>query len=191
MIIIKNCQEIEAMRRGGKILAQIMDEIGRAIAPGINTQDLDKLAEKLVFDNGGRPAFKGQGGKKNPYPATICASINSEIVHGLPNKKKIIQEGDLVKIDIGIKYENMITDMARTFEVGAVLPVARKIFCVTREALDEGIKKIKAGARLSEYGETVDSYARSRGFSAVRDLVGHGVGKFLHEEQQLGILQKI
>lgn len=182
MIIIKTHKEIEVMRRGGKILAGIMTEIGRQIVEGINTEDLDKLAEKLVFDNGGTPAFKGYGDKKNPYPATICASLNSEIVHGIPQKDVIIKKGDLVKIDIGMKFEGLITDMARTFEVGAVSAEAHKLTKITKEALDEGIKKIKAGAKLSEYSIAVESYARSAGFSVIHDLVGHGVGKKLHED---------
>lgn len=185
MIIIKTEKEIEAMREGGRILAGIMEEIGRAIAPGKNTLELDKLAERLVFDNGGTPAFKGYGGKNNPYPATICVSLNDEIVHGIPSVKRIIQTGDLVKIDIGMKYKNMITDMARTFAVGAMSDEAHKLCQATREALDEGIKKIKAKARLSEYGEAVENYVRSRGFSPVRELVGHGVGKLLHEDPQI------
>lgn len=185
MIIIKNQKEIEAMRRGGKILAGIMTEIGREIAPGKSTLDLDKLAEKLVFDNGGTPAFKGQGEKSNPYAFTICSSINDEVVHGLPSEKTIIREGDIVKIDIGMKYENMITDMTRTFEIGAVSPEAHALVKATKEALDEGIKKIKAGAKLSEYSSAVESYVHSRGFSVVHELVGHGVGRILHEDPQI------
>lgn len=185
MIIIKNQNEIEAMRKGGKILASIMKEIEKSIAPGVNTETLNKLAEKLVFDNGGRPAFKGQGEKNNPYPATICASINNEIVHSLPDPKKIIKEGDLVKIDIGLEYKGMITDMARTFEVGTVSHSAHKLAKTTKEALDEGIKKIKDGAKMSEYASAVEGYVKSRGFSVVRDLVGHGVGKKLHEDPQI------
>jgi len=185
MIIIKNEKEIGAMRRGGKILAEIMREIGKMVVPGKNTLELDKLAEKLVFDNGGKPAFKGFGGKNNPYPATLCVSFNDEIVHGIPNEKRIIKKGDIIKIDMGMEYEGMITDMARTFEVGSVSFVAHKLVKTTKEALDEGIKKIKDNARLNEYSQTVESYVRSCGFSAVRDLVGHGVGKKLHEDPQI------
>jgi methionyl aminopeptidase len=185
MIIIKTHKEIESMRRGGKILAEIMREIGKRIVSGVNTLELDKLAEKLVFDNGGTPAFKGYGDKKNSYPATICASINCEIVHGIPDKNVIIKEGDIVKIDIGMKFEGMITDMARTFEVGAVSSEAHKLVKITKEALDEGIKKIKSGAKLSEYSGTVESYVGSHNFSVVHDLVGHGVGRELHEDPQI------
>ncbi|HRY82646.1 MAG TPA: type I methionyl aminopeptidase [Candidatus Moranbacteria bacterium] len=185
MVVIKTQNEIESMRRGGKILAGIMEEIGEKIAPGINTLELDKLAERLVFDNGGKPAFKGYGEKNNPYPATICASINNEVVHGIPSEKIIIREGDLVKIDIGMEYKGMITDMARTFPVGTVSLEAHKLVKATQEALNQGIAKIRAGAKLSEYSEAVESYVRTFGFSVIRDLVGHGVGKILHEDPQI------
>ncbi len=185
MIIIKTEKEIEAMRRGGKILVGIMEKIERKIVSGISTLELDKLAEKLVFDNGGRPAFKRQGGKNNPYPATICVSINDEVVHGIPNEKIIIKEGDLVKIDIGMEFKGLITDMARTFEIGTVSEEAHKLVKVTKESLNQGISKIRAGAKLSEYSKIVENYVRSFGFSVVRDLVGHGVGRELHEDPQI------
>ena len=185
MIIIKTEKEIAIMREGGKILAKIMAEIGRAVGPGRNTLELEKLAERLVFDNRALPAFKGQGEKNNPYPAVTCISLNDEIVHGIPREEKIIKEGDLVKVDIGMEYKGLITDMARTFEVGAVSPLAHKLSKVTREALDQGIKKIRAGALLNDYSQTVESYVRTFGFSVVRDLVGHGVGKKLHEDPQI------
>lgn len=182
MIIIKSQKEIESMRRGGKILASIMEEIGKEVAPGKNTLELDKLAEKLVFDNGGTPAFKGYGDKDNPFPATICASINNEIVHGVPSEDKIIKAGDIIKIDMGIKYEGMITDMARTFAVGEISSEAHKLMEATREGLNKGIAEIKAGAKLSEYSKAVENYVQSFGFSVIRDLVGHGVGSILHED---------
>lgn len=185
MIIIKNEKEIEIMRQGGKILAGIMQEIGKMVAPGINTLELDKLAEKLVFDNGGHPVFKGYGDKNNPYPATICASINSEIVHGIPSEKVIIADGDLIKIDIGMEWQGMITDMARTFAAGDISSEAKKILEVTKESLNQGISKIKAGTMLSDYSKAVEDYVTVFGFSPVRDLVGHGVGKILHEDPQI------
>ncbi|PIU09011.1 MAG: type I methionyl aminopeptidase [Candidatus Moranbacteria bacterium CG_4_8_14_3_um_filter_34_16] len=185
MIIIKAKNEIDKMRRGGKILGEIMDELARTIVPGKNTFEIDELAEKLIRSRGGFPIFKGQGEKNNPYPATICASINSEIVHGIPSVKKIIQTGDLFKIDIGMRWENMITDMARTFEVGKVSFKAQKLKEVTKEALQLGIKKIKARIFLEEYSSAVEKYVKKNGFSIVRDLVGHGVGRKLHEDPQI------
>ncbi|MDQ1284151.1 MAG: Methionine aminopeptidase [Patescibacteria group bacterium] len=183
MIITKTEKEIEAMRAGGKILAGIMAEIGRNIVPGQNTHTIDQLARKLVFDNGGIPIFEGYG--TPPFPSSVCVSINSEVVHGIPRRDRIIQDGDIVKIDIGMKWGGMITDMARTFEAGKVSPTARKLVNATRESLDKGIEEIKAGAKLSQYSIAVDSYVRSHGFSTVRELVGHGVGRELHEDPQI------
>jgi methionyl aminopeptidase len=186
MIIIKSNEEIEAMRKGGKILSGIMAEIGKKIAPGVNTWELDELAERLVFSAGGIPVFKGYGeDEETAFPATICTSINEEVVHGIPKKDKIIGNGDLVKIDIGMRFEGMVTDMTRTFEGGSVSPEARKLLKVTQQCLNEGIKKIKAGAKLREFGKAVEGCARANGFSVVRDLVGHGVGRELHEKPQI------
>lgn len=184
-IIIKSQQEISAMRKGGKILARIMEEIGKKIVPGENTHEIDKLARKLVFDISGIPVFEGYGDRENPYPGAVCTSINEEIVHGIPSKERILKSSDIVKIDIGIKYEELITDMARTFACGRIAPNAYKLMKATKESLDRGISKIKAGAKLSEYSIAVDSYVRSHGFSAVRELVGHGVGRDLHEDPQI------
>jgi len=183
MIKIKNAKEIEAMRTGGKILAGIMAEMEKIAIPGKNTFEIDILAEKLIIEAGGTPAFKGYGKESgNPYPATICTSINSEIVHGIPKKNIILKEGDILKIDVGMKYEGMITDMARTFAVGKISAGAQNILDVTRECLDIGIEKIRAGAKLNGYSEAVQDYVENQGFSIVRDLVGHGVGKDLHED---------
>jgi methionyl aminopeptidase len=185
MIVIKNANEIEAMGKGGKELARIMEEIGKKIVPGGNTYGIDKLARKLVFDIGGIAVFEGYGDESNPYPGAVCTSINNEIVHGIPSKDRILKSGDIVKIDIGMKYEGMITDMSRTFACGKIVPNAYKLMKVTKESLDKGIEKIKAGAKLSEYSIAVDSYVRSHGFSTVRELIGHGVGRELHEDPQI------
>lgn len=185
MIIIKNTNEIEAMRKGGNILARIMEEIGKRIVPGENTHRLDKLARELVFEVGGIAVFEGYGDRDNPYPGAVCTSINSEIVHGIPSKDRILKSGDIVKIDIGMKYKGLITDMSRTFPCGKISPAAHKLLKVTRESLEKGMEKIRAGARLSEYSIAVDSYVRAHGFSAVRELVGHGVGRELHEDPQI------
>lgn len=186
MIIIKTEKEIAVMRKGGKILASVMGELGKQAITGKNTFDIDALAERLIREAGGVPAFKGYGAESgDPFPATICASINSEIVHGIPNKNKILKEGDIFKIDIGMRYRGMITDMARTFPVGKISNEAQKIVDVTRECLDAGIEKIKAGANLSEYSQAVQDYVEAQGFSVVRNLVGHGVGKKLHEDPHI------
>lgn len=182
MIIIKSQKEIEVMRAGGKILSEIMQRLGEAVVPGNNTYEINKLARELVFSNGGVPIFEGYGDKKRPFPAAVCTSINNEIVHGIPNKNRVLCSGDLVKLDIGMKYLGMITDMARTFPVGRISNEAQKLLDATRECLNIGIKTIKAGVRLSDYGKSVEGYIKTQGFSVVRDLVGHGVGRELHED---------
>lgn len=166
-------------------MSGIMKEIEKKIRAGENTHEIDKLARKLVFDIDGIPIFEGYGDPGNPYPASVCASINSEVVHGIPRRDRIIKEGDIVKIDIGMRYKGLITDMSRTFAVGSVPENAWKLMKATEESLNEGIKKIKAGAKLSEYSRAVESYVRSRGFSVIRELVGHGVGRELHEDPQI------
>ncbi len=185
MIIIKSKKEIELMREGGQRLGQIMERLGEIIAPGQNTFEINKLARKLVFDMGGTPIFEGYGEPGNAFPAAVCTSINSEIVHGIPKKERIIREGDIVKLDIGMKYKGLITDMARTYPAGKISDESQKLLDVTRECLDAGIKTIKAGAKLSDYGKTVENHAKANGFSVVRDLVGHGVGRELHEDPQI------
>ncbi len=185
MIIIKSKKEIELMREGGQLLGQIMERMGAIIVSGQNTFEINKLARKLVFDMGGTPIFEGYGDPDNAYPATVCTSINNEIVHGIPKKSRVIREGDLVKLDIGMRHGGMITDMARTYSAGHLSDEAQKIMDVTRECLDAGIKTIKAGAKLSDYGKAVENHARANGFSVVRDLVGHGVGRELHEDPQI------
>lgn len=183
MITIKNENEIATLREGGKILAGIMQEIEKAIAPGKNTAELDKLAEQLVFANGGQPAFKGYGQETGrPFPATICASFNDEVVHGIPDVKKIMTEGDILKIDIGMKYENMYTDMARTFAVGEISVEARKLLETTEKCFWAGVKAMKAGQFLSAYSKAAQASAEKNGFSVVRNLVGHGIGRKLHED---------
>ena len=171
------------MREGGKILAKIMEEIGKNIAPGKNTLELDKLAEKLVFASGGEPSFKGYGKEMgNPFPASICTSLNSEIVHGIPSAKIIIKDGDIFKVDIGMEYKGLHTDMARTFAVGQIPVEAQKLIVATEQSFWEGIQNLAEGKMLSDYSKAVQSYVEKNGFSIVRNLVGHGIGKKLHED---------
>lgn len=166
-------------------MGRIMERIGEIIVPGQNTFEINKLARKLVFDSGGFPIFEGYGEPGNTFPAAVCTSINNEIVHGIPKKSRIIREGDLVKLDIGMKYKGMITDMARTYPAGKISKEAQDLLGVTKKCLDEGIKTIKAGSKLTDYGKAVESCAKAHGFSVVRDLVGHGVGRELHEDPQI------
>lgn len=186
MISIKSQKELEAMREGGKILAGIMEKIAREVASGKNTQELDKLAEELVFASDGSPSFKGYGGDAGrEFPATICASVNSEVVHGIPAKDKVLKAGDILKIDIGIKYKGLHTDMARTFAIGEISSEAKKLMAVTEQSFWEGVKNIGPEKKLSEYSRAVQKYVEANGFSVVRNLVGHGVGKGLHEDPQI------
>jgi methionyl aminopeptidase len=186
MINVKTKKEIAIMREGAKLLARIMKELQRRAKFGISTLDLDKLAEKLVFDNGGRPAFKGyQNGSSEPYPGTICASLNDEVVHGIPKKESILKNGDLLKIDIGMEYKGMFTDMARSIAIGDVGEKAKTLIKVTEQSFREGIKKLKAGKNLSDYSKAAQKHIEKNGFSVVRNLVGHGIGSKLHEPPQI------
>lgn len=185
MVSIKSNQDIEKIREGALILAGIMDRIEEVVAPGKNTLEIDALAEKLILESGGVPAFKGYGGPSNPFPGTICASVNNEVVHGIPAKKVILKDGDLFKVDIGMKYKGFFTDMARTFAVGKISPEAQKLLDVTAQSFWEGVAQMKNGKMLSGYSKTVQRYIEKHGFSVVRNLVGHGVGKKLHEDPQI------
>lgn len=171
------------MREGGRILEGIMKEIEAQIVPGNTTYELDKLAEKLVFAHGGMPAFKGYKSSDGavPFPATLCTSLNSEVVHGIPAKNKILRKGDILKVDIGMKYYGIYIDMARTLAVGRVSQEASKLMEVTEQAFWEGAGKIGPGKYLNEYCRTVEAYVKENKFSVVRNLVGHGIGRKLHE----------
>lgn len=184
--MVKNQKEIESMKEAGEKLARVMEELEKNAMPGRNTLELDKLAEKLVFRSGGQPAFKGysNGGGK-PYPATICASLNDEVVHGVPASGRILKDGDILKIDIGMKYKGMFADMARSFPIGNVDAAAGKLIKTAEQCFWQGVGKLKAGRRLSEYSKAVEKYAKKKGFSVVRNLVGHGIGKALHEPPQI------
>lgn len=185
MINIKNKEEVEIMREGGKRLAGIMNELERSILPGKTTWEIDALAEELILKAGGTPSFKGYGGGKNPFPASICASINNQIVHGIPNKKTVLKDGDIFKVDIGMKYKGMHSDMARTFAVGKINKEKQKIIEVVRESFYQGIGELQSGKKLNRYCKAVQKYVEKEGFSVVRNLVGHGIGKKLHEFPQI------
>ncbi|EKE16129.1 MAG: hypothetical protein ACD_11C00029G0009 [uncultured bacterium] len=184
-IKVKNEKEIGIMREAGKKLLSVMDNLAKEVRSNVSTYDLDKLAEELVFSVGGKPAFKGYGEKRNPFPATICASINNEVVHGVPRKEKILKEGDIFKIDIGMKYQGYFVDMARTFAVGKISKDAQSLMDATRECFWVGIENIKSGSKLSDFSKAVESYIKSCGYSVVRNLVGHGIGEQLHEDPQV------
>lgn len=183
---LKNSKQLDALRESGKRLEQVMFTVARSIAEGVSTQLLDEVAEREMLRLGSKPVFKGYGAEEgNPFPASTCVSLNDEVVHGIPKSDRILRAGDIVKIDMGLRYNGMVSDMARTFAVGSISKEAEHLMRVTEEGLLRGIYAIRIGARLSDYGKTVQKYVESEGFSVVRDLVGHGVGFELHEYPQI------
>jgi methionyl aminopeptidase len=186
-ISIKSKQEIEIMRQGGRILADVLQKVSETVKSGTSAADLDKLARELIFSSGGRPSFLNYkpGGAGEGYPAALCVSVNGEIVHGLPTKEKIISEGDIVKLDLGVEYKKLFTDATVMVGVGKISSQAEKIMQVTKECLELGIKKIRPGESLNEYALAVEECALENEFEIVRDLVGHGVGHSVHEPPQV------
>ncbi len=184
-ISIKSDFEIGLMRESGRRLALVMEKIIDAIHPNVSTWEIDKLAEKMIFELDGEPSFKGYGDGENSFPATICASINEEIVHGIPTKSRILKDGDIFKIDIGMKYKGWHSDMARTVAVGEVDKNTQKIIKVVRSAFYKGVSVIKEGKTLDNYSKAVQKFVEKEGFSVVRNLVGHGIGRELHENPQI------
>lgn len=180
MILIKKGEEIEIMAEGGKILARIMRELEKRVRPGITTQELNRIAETLILKSGGKCSFKGY----ENFPACLCTSINEEIVHILPSNR-VLKEGDIISLDLGIFYKGYHSDTAVTLPVGKVSPEAARLIRVTKKALKRGIKKIRPGNTFGDLGNTIQRYVESQGFNVVRDLSGHGIGKELHEEPQV------
>ncbi|MBP9727837.1 MAG: type I methionyl aminopeptidase [Candidatus Moranbacteria bacterium] len=183
---IKTEDEIQHLRASCKRLAGVLDTIMKEVRVGMSTWDIDVLAERLIREAGGIPIFKGyHAGSGRPFPASLCVSLNNEVVHGIPRKERIIKEGDLLKLDIGMRFEGMVSDMARTMPIGGITKEAQALLDVTRESLERGIVELRPGAPISAYAHAVQSYVESHGFSVVRDLVGHGVGRELHEDPQV------
>lgn len=190
MAYTKKPNEIQALREGGKLMGDILEKLQNMVAPGISGYELDAEAERLIRAAGGEPAFKGYRGRKSdpPFPATICFSRNEELVHGIPTEDKIIQDGDIVSIDIGMRYpkDGYFTDTAVTVAVGAVPAKVKKLLEVTREALECGIRAAQSGNTVAAIGRAVQDYVESQGnYGIVRDLVGHGVGHAVHEEPRV------
>jgi methionyl aminopeptidase len=179
-ITIKSLDELESMRHAGAIVGATLVVLKEAVAPGMTTRELDVVASREIKRLGGKPAFKGYRG----FPATICASVNNEIVHGIPGER-VIEEGDLVKMDVGAIVDGFIGDAAVTVGAGETSGEARALIEVTRRSLEKGIEAAKDGARVGDIGAAVQSYAEGLGYSVVREYVGHGVGRFLHEEPQI------
>ncbi|WP_069650757.1 type I methionyl aminopeptidase [Caloranaerobacter ferrireducens] len=180
MIIIKSKREIEKMRRAGRLVAETHAFLQQFIKPGITTKELDRIAEDFILKNNGRPAFKGYNG----YPASICTSVNEEVVHGIPGLKRL-KDGDIISIDIGVIVDGYYGDSAKTHPVGNVSKEALRLIKVTEESFYEGIKYAKVGYRLSDISHAIQKYVESNGFSVVRDFVGHGIGQKMHEDPQI------
>lgn len=180
-VSIKSEREIELMREAGRILYEVHEELSKIIKPGITTLDIDKLGRRLIESHGCTPSFLNYNG----YPASICVSVNDEVVHGIPSKKHILREGDIVSLDAGVIYKGYHSDAARTYGVGEISKDAAQLIDVTRQCFFEGIKHAREGCHLHEISEAIGSYAESFGYGVVRDLVGHGVGSALHEDPQV------
>lgn len=197
MIKLKTEDEITVMRQGGKILATVLSEVAKAIKPGVTTESLDELAERLIYKQGALPGFRGHDG----YPATLCTSVNEEIVHALPSERKL-EEGDIIGLDLGVLFppercnvcpmaqgcsgqKGLYTDAAVTVPIGKVSSEATKLIEVARGALNVAIDKIKPGRKLSEISRAIQKYAQDAGFSVIRELVGHGIGCELHEPPEI------
>lgn len=180
-VTIKSAREIELMRESCKILAKVHDELGKAIEPGMSTLDIDRLGDKLIRSYDCIPNFLNYNG----YPASICVSVNEEVVHGIPNKHHILRDGDIVSLDAGLIYKGYHSDAARTYGVGKVSAEVQKLMDVTKQSFFEGIKMAKAGNHLYDISNAIDAYVSQFGYGIVRDLVGHGIGTHLHEDPQI------
>ena len=178
MIVLKTDRELKIMREAGRIAANALKAAGAAVEPGVSTWEIDRVARSYIEEHGAKPTFLGYGG----FPASACVSVNEVVIHGIPNKHKIVREGDIVSIDVGATYEGFVGDNAFTFPCGDVSPEAKRLMDTTRESLYEGIKAAVAGARIGDIGSAVQRYAEARGYSVVRDFVGHGVGAKMHED---------
>lgn len=177
-VTIKSEPEIEKMREACRLIAIVHDELGKALHPGMSTWEIDHMGEEMIRSFGCIPNFLNYNG----YPASICVSVNNEVVHGIPSKKRIIQEGDIVSLDAGLIYQGYHSDAARTHAVGEISKEARQLIDVTRQSFFEGIKYAKAGNHLHDISAAIQAYAESYGYGVVRELTGHGIGRHLHED---------
>ena len=188
MIFIKTPEEIEIMAEGGKILARVMAELEKKVKPGITTEELNRLAESLILKSNGQCSFKGYQGPDGeldkPYPACLCTSINEEIVHAIPSDR-VLKQGDILKLDLGVFFNGFHTDMAITVPVGKVSLETQRLIDATKEALQRGIGKIKQGNFIGDVSRAIQKYAESQGFNVVRELCGHGIGRNIHEDPQI------
>ena len=181
-IVCKSQSEIDKMRRSGRIVREILDDLRAMVAPGVTTMDLEKAAERKILESGAKPAFKGF----YDYPCVLCTSVNEEIVHGIPSEKRVLKAGDIVSIDCGVVLDGYYGDAAITVAVGdSVSPERQKLLEVTEQSLYKAIEQVKIGNKVSDIGAAVQEYVEANGFSVVREFVGHGIGTKLHEEPQV------
>ena len=180
MITIKSDSEVQLMREAGKILGNTLKMLAEHIKVGVTTKELDKLAHDYIISRGAKPSFLGYGG----FPASICASVNEQVIHGIPSSRKLA-EGDIIGIDCGVIYKGWQSDAARTFAVGKISEKHKKLIEVTEQSFFEAMKVIREGARLGDIGSAIQNFAESNGFSVVRDFVGHGIGNKMHEDPQI------
>ena len=181
MIVLKTGRELNIMREACRISAGALQTAGKAVEPGVTTAEIDRLAEEYIRSQGGEPNFKNYEG----YPATACISINNEVIHGIPSSKRKLRAGDIVSIDLGAKFDGYHGDNAATFACGDISPEAKRLMDATRESLYEGIKAARAGGRIGDISHAVQAYVEARGYSVVRQFVGHGVGTHLHEAPEV------
>jgi methionyl aminopeptidase len=180
LIVRKSRAELETMREGGRITAACLRMLGENVRPGVTTRELDRMAEEFIYDHGGKPEFKGYQG----FPASICASPNAMIVHGIPGSYRL-KEGDIISLDVGVRYEGFVTDSATTVPVGEIPQETERLLETTRRCLEAATEQTRAGNHLGDVGHAIQSLAESRGYGVVRDLVSHGVGRKMHEDPQI------
>lgn len=181
MIVCRSASELEQLSRAGRLVASVLSELATHVVPGVTTHELDVLAEQRIVEAGATPAFKGYHG----YPATICASVNDEVIHGIPSKSRILEEGDVISIDCGASLSGYFGDSAVTLPVGHITDEAARLLKVTEEALYKAIEQVRPGARVSDIGHAVQRYVEACGLAVVREFVGHGIGQKMHEEPQI------
>jgi methionyl aminopeptidase len=181
VIVCRSAAELEKMRAAGRLVGEVLTALAAKVVPGVTTAELDALAEKMIEDAGATPAFKGYHG----YPATICASVNEEVIHGIPSARRVLEEGDIISIDVGASLGGYFGDSAVTLPVGRVSEDAARLLDVTEEALYRAIDRARPGGRLQDIGHAVQQHVEAHGFSVVREFVGHGIGQRMHEEPQV------
>lgn len=181
MILYKTAEEIELIRESNQLVSKTLAEVGKYIAPGVSTEKLDQIAETFIRDHGAVPGFLGYQG----YPKTLCTSVNSQVVHGIPSDKVILEEGDMVSVDCGVVLNEFYGDTAFSFQVGEVKDEVRRLLTITRECLQKGVEQAREGKRIGDVGYAVQQHAEGNGYSVVREMVGHGLGRNLHEAPEV------